>query len=118
MPLEACLMRSPFDILLKSALVFSFLLALHPVAHAQKLVLAAGGSNSPKIDSPFGIACDAAGNLYIAEGHGHRVLKLDTKGSLTAIAGNGQKGDGRDGGPALQGQVNLTHDPIVPQNGT
>src|SRR4051812_14578558 len=101
MTLEAYLMRSPFDLLLKSALVVLFLLALHPVARAQKLVLAAGGPDSPKINAPFGIACDAAGNLYIAEGAGDRVLKMDAKGNLTAIAGSGKRGDGGDGGPAL-----------------
>ena len=117
MTLEAYLMRSPFDLLPKSALVFFFLLAFHPVAHAQKLVLAAGEPNSRKILSPFGVACDAAGNLYIAEAFGHRVLKLDAKGSLTAIAGNGKKGDGGDGGPALEGQFNFMHDLIVAKNG-
>jgi hypothetical protein len=59
-------MRSPFDFFLKSALVFLLLLAFHPVAHARKLVRAAGQANTRKINSPFGIACDAAGNLYIA----------------------------------------------------
>ena len=102
---------------MRSALVFVFLLAFHPVAHAQKLLLAAGEPNSRKIQSPFGIASDAAGNLYIAEAFGHRVLKLDAKGSLTAIAGNGKKGDGGDGGPALEGQFNFMHDLIVARNG-
>ena len=117
MTLEADLMRSPFDLLPKSALVFLFLLALHPVARADRLVLAAGSPTSPKINSPFGIACDAAGNLYIAEGHGDRVLKLDTKGNLTTVAGNGKKGDSGDGGPALDGQFNFMHDLIVAKNG-
>jgi len=110
-------MRSPFDSLPKSALVFLTLLTFHPAAHAQKLVLAAGVPSTAKISSPFGIACDTAGNLYIAEASGHRVLKLDTKGSLTAIAGNGKKGDGGDGGPALEGQFNFMHDLIVARNG-
>ena len=81
------------------------------------MVLAAGVPNTRKIESPFGVACDAAGNLYIAEAFGHRVLKLDTKGKLTAIAGNGKKGDGGDGGPALEGQFNFMHDLIVAKNG-
>jgi len=110
-------MRSPFNFLPKAALVLFFLLARQPVAHAQKLVLAAGGPNAPKIDAPFGIACDAGGNLYIAEGRGERVLKLDTKGNLTVLAGTGKKGDSGDGGPALEGQFNFMHDLIVAKNG-
>lgn len=110
-------MRSPINLLPKSTLAFFFLLTFLPAAHAQKLVLAAGGPDSPKIDSPFGIACDATGNLYIAEGHGHRVLKLDVKGKLTTIAGNGTKGASGDGGPALEGQINFPHDLIVAKNG-
>lgn len=110
-------MRSTLDLLPKSALVFLFLLAFHPVAHAQKLVLAAGEPGTRKIEAPFGIACDAAGNLYIAEGAGDRVLKADVKGKLTVLAGNGKRGDGGDGGPALEGQFNFMHDLIVARNG-
>src|SRR3954469_9317430 len=110
-------MRSPFDILLKSALAFLFLLAFHPVAHAQKLVLAAGEPHTRKIPSPFGVACDAAGNLYIAAAFDHQVLKMDTKGNLTAIAGNGKKGERGDGGPALARQFNFMQDLIVAKNG-
>ncbi len=110
-------MRSPCGLLPKSALAFFLLLALQPAAHAQKMVLAAGVPNTAKINSPYGIACDAAGNLYIAEAFGNRVLRMDVKGNLTAIAGNGKKGDGGDGGPALEGQFNYMHDLIVAKNG-
>src|SRR3954447_23089706 len=110
-------MRSAIDLLLKTFLALLVLLALLPAARAQKMALAALGSNGAKINAPFGIACDAAGNLYIAEGAGQRILKMDTKGNLTAIAGNGTKGDSGDGGPALEGQFHFMHDLIVAKNG-
>ena len=110
-------MRSSIDLPLKTILAMLVLLAFLPAARAEKLVLAAGGSNGAKINAPFGIACDSAGNLYIAEAGGHRVLKMDTKGNLNAIAGNGTKGDSGDGGPALEGQFNFMHDLIVAKNG-
>jgi DNA-binding beta-propeller fold protein YncE len=81
------------------------------------MVLSAGVPLTAAIQTPFGVASDAAGNLFIAEGHGHRVLKLDVHGRLTTLAGTGEKGDGGDGGPALQGRFNFMHDLVVARNG-
>src|SRR5438105_4573070 len=102
-------MRSSSVLLLKTIVAMLAMRALLPPARAEKLVLAAGGSNETKINAPFGIACDSAGNLFIAEGKGNRVFKMDTHGKLTAIAGNGTKGDSGDDGPALEGQFNFMH---------
>ncbi len=54
------------------------------------------------IDTPWGVAFDNAGNIYIAEYNGNRVRKVDTYGIITTIAGTGiddYYGSG-DGGPA------------------
>lgn len=110
-------MRSSSSFFLKTILAILVLSAFLPTARAEKMVLAAAGANGAKIDAPFGIACDADGNLYIAEGAGDRVLKMDAKGNLTTIAGNGTRGDSGDGGPALKGQFNFMHDLIVAKNG-
>src|SRR5437899_7425369 len=70
-----------------------------------KLVLVAGGGDkgdgSPaveaKLDAPFGVDFDKAGNMYIVEMQpGQRVLKVDSGGTLTTFAGTGKKGDGGD----------------------
>ncbi len=55
---------------------------------------------------PFYVTIDNAGNLYIADFANHRVRKIDTNGTITTIAGNGQGGEYvpffGDGGPATQ----------------
>lgn len=45
-----------------------------------------------------GVAVDQAGNLYFADGQ--RIRKVDTRGIITTIAGNGQYGFSGDTGPA------------------
>jgi sugar lactone lactonase YvrE len=54
--------------------------------------------------APYALAFDKAGNLFIAELGGCRVLKYDTSGRVTVIAGTGepspQQGGVGDGGPA------------------
>jgi len=45
------------------------------------------------IDSPSGIALDAAGNLYLADTNNHRVRRVDAaSGIITSVAGTGQPG--------------------------
>jgi sugar lactone lactonase YvrE len=63
-----------------------------------------GGDGGPvtaaQLDSPQGLAVDAA-NLYIADTHNHRIRKVDlTGGTITTIAGNSASGSDGDGGPA------------------
>ena len=87
------------------------------VAHAEKVVLVAGGgalktgpATECRLNAPFGIDSDSQGNLIIVEmAGGERVLKIDTKGMLTVLAGTGQKGDSGDGGPAAQAAFNGMH---------
>jgi sugar lactone lactonase YvrE len=52
------------------------------------------GDNGPAISAGFGqpegVAVDAVGNLYIADMGSGRVRKVDTSGTITTVAGNGQ----------------------------
>ena len=90
-------------------------LALVSVAatRADTLVLVAGGDkdgdNLPAtqaaLKTPFAVAFDKTGNLYLVEYTGHRVRKIDGKGILTTIAGTGDKGFSGDGGPATKADV-------------
>ncbi len=48
---------------------------------------------------------DAAGNLYLAERFGHRVRKIDLEGTITTIAGTGERGFSGDGGAATEAQL-------------
>jgi sugar lactone lactonase YvrE len=48
---------------------------------------------------PFGMDCDADGNLYIIEYAGHRLRHIDATGALGTIVGTGEKGDAGGVGP-------------------
>lgn len=62
-----------------------------------------GGDGGPATDaglgSVSGLAYDAAGNLYIADGN-TRVRKVNTAGIISTVAGNGALGNAGNGGPA------------------
>jgi len=86
-------------------------------ARADKVVLVAGGGTKDgdghaleaKLQGPFGVDFDKAGNLYFVEMTGHRVGRVDGKGILTIIAGTGKKGNAGDNGPALQAEFDSMH---------
>ncbi len=94
-------------------------------ARADKLVLIAGGGdkvdNVPatqaKLDGPFGIVFDKAGSFYLVELTGERVLKVDSKGTLTIIGGTGKTGNSGDGGPATRATFNGMHNLTISQAG-
>jgi sugar lactone lactonase YvrE len=70
-----------------------------------------------RLDSPFGVDFDAAGNMYIVELSGGRVHKLDATGKLQTIAGDGSKGYAGDDGPARQATFNGMHNVAVTRGG-
>jgi len=60
-----------------------------------------GAAISAILDSPAGIALDAAGNLYIADTRNHRIREVvAATGIITTIAGTGVKSFSGDGGAA------------------
>jgi hypothetical protein len=61
-----------------------------------------GMSTLAKVNSPHGVATDAAGNVYVADYNNHRIRKISTTGVITTIAGTGFGGylASQDGGPA------------------
>ena len=70
-----------------------------------------GAATGAQFHYPGGIAIDSAGNVYIADLHGNRVRRVDTRGIITTFAGTGEAGDADrdgdigDGGPATSGQL-------------
>jgi DNA-binding CsgD family transcriptional regulator/sugar lactone lactonase YvrE len=54
---------------------------------------------------PLALAIGPAGEIYIAEGNRIREVKKD--GRITTFAGTGMAGNGGDGGPAAQAQLNI-----------
>jgi sugar lactone lactonase YvrE len=67
------------------------------------------GDNGPaaeaQLDDPFGIAIDAAGNVFIGDGANSRVRKVSPDGIITTVAGNGVSGFSGDGGPATEARL-------------
>ena len=70
-----------------------------------------------ELNIPAGLAFDRNGNLYIADRANHRVRKVDKKGIITTVAGNGTSGFSGDGGPATQASLNLPSGVVVDTKG-
>jgi hypothetical protein len=66
---------------------------------------------------PRGLAIDAAGNIYVADGYNYRVRKINTAGIISTIAGIGTNGYTGDGGPAVNGQIQAAYDIAVDLSG-
>jgi len=91
-----------------------------------------GPATGAQLSSPFGVAVDGAGNLFIADLYNNRVRKVSPGGIITTVAGNGSYGysglsvretpEGYfhyeslqgasvpgDGGPATSAQLSFPH---------
>ena len=64
-----------------------------------------GAATKASMNSPYGIAVDGAGNLFIADLWNRRIRKVDSNGIITTVAGNGTYGFSGDGGPATSAQL-------------
>jgi len=89
---------------------------------AERILLVAGGDEDAtgipalraKLHEPFGVDFNRAGEMYIIEmAKGNRLLKVDTRGLLTHVAGDRAGGDGGDGGPALAAKFHGPHNLAV-----
>jgi uncharacterized repeat protein (TIGR01451 family) len=67
-------------------------------------------ATSAELFDPTGVAVDSAGDLYIADYNNHRIRKVDTKGIITTVAGDGTWGYSGDGGLATSAEL---YDPSV-----
>jgi uncharacterized protein (TIGR03437 family) len=66
-----------------------------------------GLATAAQLNAPFGLALDAAGNLYITEFSGDRVRKVSAAtGAISTVAGNGVAGYAGDGSQAVNAQLN------------
>jgi hypothetical protein len=76
-----------------------------------------GGDGGPALSAvlnlPASVVYDDAGTLYVSDQANQRIRMIDPGGIINTCAGNGMRGFGGDGGPALQAEFNLP----VGQNG-
>ena len=67
---------------------------------------------------PNRVAVDRTGALYVADTGNHRIRKVDTRGIITTVAGNGRAGFSGDGGPAARASLDEPWDVAVSDQGT
>jgi sugar lactone lactonase YvrE len=73
-----------------------------------------GLATEARLQFPYGVAVDAAGNIYIADTGNQRVRKVSaTNGRIYTIAGNGTAGFSGDEGPATAAQLDDPWDVAV-----
>ena len=62
-------------------------------------------ATAASLNDPFGVAADAAGNVYVADVVNHCIRKITPSGIITTIAGTGIQGFSGDGGPGTAAQL-------------
>jgi uncharacterized protein (TIGR03437 family) len=68
-----------------------------------------GPATEAQLNSPFRIAVDAAGNLYIADSYNDRIRKVTPDGIINTIAGSGTTGFSGDGGSPVSAQLDTPY---------
>jgi uncharacterized protein (TIGR03437 family) len=72
-----------------------------------------GPAVAAQLNFPYGLAVDAAGNLYIADLANNRVRRVSPDGAIVTIAGTGVEGYSGDGGQASATQLYAPRDVAV-----
>jgi len=69
-----------------------------------------GPATEAKLNEPYEVRFDRAGNMFFVEMQNHVIRRVDAKtGVITTVAGTGKKGFGGDEGPATNAQFNNPH---------
>ncbi len=77
-----------------------------------------GLAREARLNSPFGVAFDLAGNLFLADTFNHRVRRIDAKtGLISTVAGQGRKGFSGDGARATAADLNEPYGLAVDRDG-
>ena len=77
-----------------------------------------GPATDTEINTPYGLAVDALGNLFIADSSNNRIRRVDAATAIiTTVAGNGNQGFSGDGGPATSASLLLPWGVAVDDSG-
>ena len=69
-----------------------------------------GSALAARLNEPYEVRFDAAGNMFFVEMQNHLVRKVAAgSGRITTVAGTGKKGFSGDGGPAVKATFNVPH---------
>lgn len=69
------------------------------------------GFSDTQVNNPYGLVIGPDGGLYFCDLDNQRIRRFDLKTKrVTTIAGNGQMGYRGDGGPAVDGSLNMPHE--------
>jgi hypothetical protein len=75
-----------------------------------------GAATSAKINTPFGVALDAAHNLFIVD-YGNFCIRKITNNIITTVAGNGTNGYAGDGGLSTNANLSFLQNVSVDKSG-
>lgn len=69
-----------------------------------------GPAPAAQINDPFGVVRGPDGAIWFCEYTGQRIRRVATDGTITTVAGTGERGYTGDGGPARQATFNRPHE--------
>ena len=69
-----------------------------------------GPALAAQLGDPFGVTRGPDGALWFCDYSGQRIRKIARDGTISTVAGNGERGYSGDGGPALQASFNRPHE--------
>ena len=72
-----------------------------------------GPATAAQLRTPFGVAVDGTGNIYVADRDDNRIRKVDADGVISTFAGTQMLGDRGDFGPAIEAQLHSPRDATV-----
>ena len=77
-----------------------------------------GPATAAHLNNPFDLAFSPSGDLIFSDTFNHRICKIDARaGTISTIAGTGERGFSGDGGPATQAMLNEPYGVVVDKSG-